>query len=61
MSALERIMHAAGAQHGRRTTSAELDRADLQVAVARERVEQLKKLIDEDMRRGNPTVEPWRS
>ena len=41
----------------RRRTSPELDWADLQVAVARERVEKLTKQIDDDMRRGNPTAQ----
>jgi len=52
---LDRIERAA--THRRRTSSPELDWADTRVAVARERVEQLAKLIDDDMRRGNPTAE----
>ena len=56
MSTLDRITRAAGSGH-RRAASPELDWADLQVTVARERVERLTKQIDDDMRRGNPTAE----
>ena len=48
----------AGSQRGsaRRPTPAELDRADLQVAAARERADRFAKQVDDDMRRGNPTT-----
>ena len=56
MSTLDRITRAM-ASGRRRATSPELDRAEIHVAAARERVEQLTKLIADDMRRGRPTPE----
>ena len=56
MSSLERIVRASSSGHAARPSPAELDRADLQVAEARGRVERLAKLVEEDTQRGNATT-----
>ena len=57
MSTLDRITRASTSGIGRRASSTELDWADLQVAVARDRVEHLTMVIEDAMRRGNPTAQ----
>ena len=42
-------------RRGRPAPPAELDWADFQVTVARDRVKQLAKLVEDEMRRGDPT------
>ena len=56
MSAMERILRASSSGNAGRPGPAELDRADLQVAEARGRVERLAKLVEDDAQRGSATT-----